>query len=286
MRRSLPTVLPILLCLLLCGCESTGLRRVSFTLRAGGLERPAAGPLSFQTAAGWDVTLEEAKILVGPLYLNVAPPSGASALRRAPLRRALAGLGRLLLPAARADAGQDQAAAGRVIGQVTSRALIDALSPALVELGPGDGVSERALSAALWLLPQGPGGAGPTLPRGAVAYALGEARRGADAIRFGAYLPLDASMTSGQTLAELRSAGPIPVGPVAPASGEAGVELDEGLQLTLRVDPRRWLDAADFSDLAPYAAEADGRKLARPTDSVMRSLRDGVRLRTGVYSFQ
>lgn len=268
MRR--PGLLLVVL-VLLGGCEATGLSRVSFLLRAGGLERPAGGPLSWVTRAGWDVRLEEARVAVGPFYFNVAPPLGGVARSAGPA----AALARLLLPAARADAGQEHAAGGRIVAQVTHRILLDALSPALATVGVGDGISEPVRSAELWLLPGDRAGTSGVLPRRSVAYVVGEARRGGEVVAFAAYLLLEENATPGQPLDRLRVVRRIP----------AELPLSDGGTVELRVDPRSWLDQADFSDLLAYPLE-DGRRVARPEDSVGRALSQGVRLAQGVYGFR
>ncbi|MCS6912760.1 MAG: hypothetical protein RMK29_17320 [Myxococcales bacterium] len=253
------------------GCEVTGLSRLSFLLRAGGLDRPAAGPLSWVTRAGWDVRLEEARVAVGPFYFNVAPPLQGLARSAGPAQV----LARLLLPAAHADAGQEHTAGGRIVAQVTHRIVLDVLSPTLVTVGRGDGISELVRTAELWLLPDDRAGISGVLPRRSVAYVLGEASRAGEVVAFAAYVVLQESAVPGQPLERLRTVRRIP----------AELPLSDGGTVELRVDPRPWLDQADFSDLLGYPVE-DGRRVARPEDSVGRALSHGVRLAQGVYEFR
>lgn len=272
--------LAVFLLVLFAGCSDTGLSRVSFVLRGGGVERGAAGPLTFTNALGWEVTLTEARIAVGPVYFNLAPAL-SSRRRWQP--------GRWLLREARADTTQDHLAGGRIVGQVLRRRVVDALAPGLAELGPGDGVSEEALSAEVWLLPEGaaPGmtADGGGLPAGAVAVVAGTAQKTPvedpmnERLPFVAVLPLgeaEAQLAGEKVLAQLRMARRIPVS--VPFGQDGGV-------VTLRVDPRPWLEVADFAALRGAPVDGQGRRVAQPGDGVMRSLLRGVRLSQGVYRF-
>lgn len=264
----------------LTGCSDTGLSRVSFTLRAGGVERGAGGPLTFINALGWEVTLTEARIAVGPVYFNLAPPL-SSRQRWRP--------GRWLLREARADTTQDHLAGGRIVGQVLRRRVVDALAPGLADLGPGDGVSEEALSAEAWLLPEGAGAQDEGgLPAGAVAVVAGTAQKTPvedpmnERVPFVAVLPLgeaEAQLAGEKVLAQLRMARRIPV------SVPLGQDGQDGGVVTLRVDPRPWLEVADFGALRGAPVDGQGRRVAQPGDGVMRSLLRGVRLSQGVYRF-
>lgn len=276
-RALISLVLLALVLVPIWGCSDTGLSRVSFTLRAGGVERAAAGPLVFQNALGYEVTLTEARIAVGPFYFNLAP-----ALTSRPGRSRW----RWLVREARADTTQDHLAGGRIVGQVLRRGVVDALSPALQELGPGDGVSEAALSAEVWLLPEEAKGGGG-LPEGAVAVVAGTAQKTPtddpmnERLPFVAALPLgeaEAQLAGEKVLAQLRMARRVPV------SVPLDMDRDGGV-VTLRVDPRPWLEVADFAALREAKVDGQGRRVAQPGDGVMRSLLRGVRLSQGVYRF-
>lgn len=251
------------------GCSgTTGLRRVRFTLYAGGFVREGMGPLTFRNAAGWDVSLTVAQVAAGPVYWNVAPPlSWRGRARRSPLE--------LLVGSARADETADHLAGGRVIAQVTERTVIDTLSPTLRPLGEGSGVSELSLSAEVWLLPEAP--TGPILPGPAAAVVRGTATQGALVVPFLARLLLDEKAAVGQTLQQLRAARRIPA------------ELDftalpDGAAIALRVDPRSWLLGVDFTELRDRPLE-DGAHVAAADDQLMRELLTGVRQSRGVYTF-
>src|ERR1700682_5351028 len=80
-------------------CGSTGGPRRRLPFRAGGQQ--AGGPLTFTSQSGWTVTLQTAKIALGPFYFNSVPAS-TETFRN-----------------------------GLVVIQVTRPAVIDALDPTL-----------------------------------------------------------------------------------------------------------------------------------------------------------
>lgn len=250
------------------GCDgTTGLERVHFTLHVGGFAREGSGALSFRNLAGWDVTLAVAQVAIGPIYFNVAPPF----TQRTPRRRSLADV---LVRSALADETADHLSGGRVIAQVTERVIVDTLSPSLQLLGSGDGVSEHARTAEIWLLPHAP--TGSMLPGGAAALVRGIARKGGVEVPFLGRLLLDERMAPGQTLPQLRTARRIPA------------DLDftkypEGAVLTLRVDPRPWLRGVDFAPLLMRPLE-DGAHVAGTDDQLLRELLNGVRQSRDVYT--
>lgn len=264
--------------LVLAGCDgTTGLRRVHFTLYAGGPTAATGGSLSFRTAAGWDVVLTTAQLAVGPVYFNVAPPltqrlkdQGKDNERKRLDRR----LSDVLIRSARADETASHNAGGRIIAQVTDRIVVEALDPQLVLLGAGSGVNEHALSAEIWLLPQAP--TGPVLAGGVAAVVRGVAQKDGLSVPFLARLPLDESMAKGQTLQTLR------------AAQRVRADLDfstipDGAAVALRVDPRPWLQSVDFALLRERPLE-DGAHVAAPDDQLMRELLAGVRRSRDVYS--
>src|SRR5260370_42144645 len=53
---------------------TTGGKLIQIGLPSGGLSRAPAGPLTFTTPQGWTVTLQTARIALGPFYFNVSPP--------------------------------------------------------------------------------------------------------------------------------------------------------------------------------------------------------------------
>lgn len=277
--------------------DTTGLTRVAFTLRAGGVERAAGQPLTVASKLGWAVTLTEARLAIGPVYFNVAPPlSGAgstatcSTTARHRPRPLLPRLRALLEGTAHADETQDHLGGGRVIAQVLGRTVVDLLSPALVTVGAGDGVSETAHTAEVWLLPEDPAGKSPTLPGKAVAHLAGTAQRPdpqhpdqTQTVPFRADVLLDAAAAGRDPIQDLRKArripAELPLTAADPGAAEAVVR-----DVVLRIDPRPWFCAADFTDLLARPAEG-GVFVAGPDDQLTRALRNGVRQSDAVYRF-
>lgn len=251
-RRSL------LLVLLLAACgDTTGSQRVTFAVEAAGPERDAAQPLAFDNDQGWSVTLTEARVALGPLYLNTLAPLEA----RLPVWQRL---GDLLLPSAYAH-GSSHLAAGRIVGQVTTQVELDTLGSAFVAIpGGGDGVGDAALTAEVWLYNRD-GALG-----GAAVRAAGVARKDGMEVPFEGSLVIDQSLvTSGGSLDEARRVRGIP----------AALTLVDGGTLRVRVDPRGWFDGADFSELARGTAR-DGRYRFTAQDNVGRAFAARVRARS------
>jgi iron complex outermembrane recepter protein len=240
-----------------CG-DTTGSRRVSFTAEVGGVERDGAQALTFTNDQGWEITLTQARLAFGPMYLNtIAPLEG-----RAPvplLRR----LGDLLLPSAYAD-GESHLGVGRIVGQVTTQVIVDALDPAAAAIpGGGDGVGDAALTAEAWLFNRADG------LDGAAARVAGTARRDGLAVAFEGALVIDASLVSaGGSIDEARKVRGIP----------ARLTPSEGGVLRVRIDPRGWFEGADFRELTS-GSPRDGRYQFTASDNVGRAFINRVRSR-------
>src|SRR5260370_10861368 len=112
-----------LLCLALTSCGTTGGKLIQISFRAGGLSRAAAGPLTFTTSTGWTVTLQKARIALGPFYFN------------------------------NQSAMTDSFRGGLVIIEATEQVVIDPLDPTLKDIAGGaDGQTGDALSCEIGLL--------------------------------------------------------------------------------------------------------------------------------------
>lgn len=239
-----------------CG-DTTGSARVTFAVEAAGIARDAAQPLAFTNDQGWSITLSEARVALGPLYLNtVAPLEGD---RRNPLRR----LGDLLLPSAWAD-GTSHLSGGRIVGECTTQVEVDALNPSLVAVpGGGDGVDDPALTAEVWLFNRD-GALG-----GAAVRVAGTARKDDQEIAFEGSLVIDQSLvTAGGSLDTARKVRGIP----------AAITLANGGALRVRVDPRGWFDGADFRELTTGTAR-EGRYRFTAQDNVGRAFLNRARAR-------
>ncbi len=257
--------------LLTAGCGSTGQQRVTFAARAAGFERPA-GELRFTTNTGWTVTLREARVALGPLYLNTLEPLACDTCEA---RSLLDRLSDALVPRAWAH-GEGHLGAGIIAAQVTEQVEVDVLSPAPVAMGRGgDGVDVPVRSAEVWLYNRDGG------LRGAAMRVAGVAERTADGqtlrVPFRGALVADASLTTPQT-------------PLDVARRVRGIPVDftlaEGATVTVRVDPRRWFTGADFSELLEGATVTDGERVFSPSDNVGRAFLNAARASRGVFTLQ
>lgn len=251
-----------------CG-DTTGLRHVTFAARAGGFEH-ADGPVRFTTRTGWTVTLSEAHAAVGPVYLNALEPIACDGCQARAIIEALTDV---VAPRAWAH-GESHLGTGQIVGQVTHQIDVDVLSPSLVDVpGGGDGLDQRAHTAEAWLYNR-EGATG-----GAAIRVRGVATREVDGrteeVPFASSLVIDERIATAQTPLDVaRRVRGIPVD-LTPSDGGA---------LTVRIDPRRWFDGADFSELAPLPVDAQGDHLASLNDNVGRAFLDAARASRGVYA--
>lgn len=256
---------------LTAGCGTTGQARVAFAARAAGFEHPA-GPVRFTTGAGWTVTLREARVAIGPLYLNTLEPLACDGCES---RTLIDRLSDALVPRAWAH-GEGHLGAGRIAAQVTEQVEVDALSPAPVAMGRGgDGVDLPVRSAEVWLYNR------DGAMRGAAIRVAGVAERAVDGraerVPFRGSLVADASITTPQTPLDLaRRVRGIPV----------DFTLAEGGTLTARVDPRRWFTGADFAELVESAPLEGDERVFSPADNVGRAFLNAARASRGVFTFE
>jgi len=214
---------------LLCACvQSTGGRLVEFDATASGPNDAVAGqPYRFTAASGFEVTLTSAELFVGAVYLNQTNPANYT------------GETACILP-------------GIYSGEVKGSLRIDVLNPDPQPF-PVKGVGTDAPTRAgeLWLTAQD---VNADDEKTVVLSLEGSAKRG------GATWPFKAAITIG---ANRR----LPASPALPGTNPlckqrivspiaAALTLGSEGTLHLQVDPRRWLDNADFSQLAPSADDA------------------------------
>ena len=252
-------------------CGSTGGALIKIGLRAGGLSRPAAGPLTFCNAqdapcTGWTVTLQTARIVLGPLYFNVDPPPGESTR------------------------------GGLVIMQATEQFVVDPLDPALKDVpGGADGQTDTSHYCEIDLLPlQATSTASAAdrqlLGNAATAYVAGSASKGSTTAPFAGLVVINTSVATPQQplIALQRVSGAL-----------ANLTFTEAMQtVELRVDPTHWLDAVDFADLLG-STPVSGTYTWSPDNCAQNSasfdaarcrfqfhlLTDGIKLSVGVYQF-
>ncbi len=275
------------------GCSgTTGARRFAFETKVGGVARDPREPFTFTNDKGWRITLTKATVTVGPIYMNViAPVHEESSLRRgqrpSPSRFAVFGHG-LVRPALAAQTAY--LTDGRYVGEVLSQVTFDALSPDLVTV-PAQGTltEELVRSTEVWLYPPphvSPDAVNIDSPALDVA---GEAIGGSgDTIRFRGELVLNGAWMTDAT-DNSRSATPIAETRKVRGIPSSFLPLDGG-HLEIRFDVRALFRGADFTNLAPNPADADGTKILVQsksgkvtTDQVMRTIHQAMRASTGTY---
>jgi hypothetical protein len=236
--------------LCLAGCESgTEGRAVRFDLAIGSVaEDGDPGPGVFETATGWRVVLDEARIALGPVYLYA---DAMSLARR---------IDRVLVPVARAHGGTDPYAGRTVRGEMLDVLVLDALSRERVSFRALPGRAGRVESVRVDLagLPNEEAAA----LRGHDAWVRGFATRGDERVSFagGLDIPGDGLTANVEGI---------------PCEGF----LDEGALVTLDVRLRAWFDAADFARLPP--ADAEGMRLIQPDSQVRNAWYLGARSLAG-----
>lgn len=242
------------LALSLASCDAgTGGRRVQFELAVGTSAPAEPRALRFRTGSGWDVTLEEACVAVGPIYLY--ENAGALAARKGLPAR----LYDALVPSAHAHAGSEHFNGGEVRGEWVGQIAVDLVGAATLDLGSVEGIAGRARSASVLLEPPRSVAVGDVAClRGHHAYAVGIAERDGVVVPFEGGLDIENEGT-------LRTVTGIPV----------DVDLDDGLRLALRVDPRAWFDQAQFDRLTEKSAA--GRALVTPESQVRTAWFIGAR---------
>jgi len=182
------------------------------------------GALGHGSAGEWRVELDEARVLVGPVYLH-APPS-------TPL---LAHLRSFFVSTAHAHAGDDNLDGVRVLGEVLDPLAFDALDDAGTSFGPM--LAEASTLDRVVLVLDEPRGehAIPTGPtHGHHAWVSGRAVRGDDEVRFSAGLDVIDDRIA-RRVEGVRFASP--------------PTLVEGARVVVRSRPGRWLSRVDFDAL-------------------------------------
>lgn len=218
-RLALGTLMTLAVLVTISACEpGTGGRRVMFDLAI----EAAPSSRSFRTALGWDVTLEEACVSVGPLYLYAQPGLSAS------LRRAYD----WLVPSAHAHPGVDHFNGGEVRGEWLEQIAVDLTSSGRVDLGAREGIAGEARSATIGIHPpQAEALGAPTCLRSHQAYVVGSATRDDVTVRFEGGLDIE------------------DVGTKRRMQIATAVVIDDQRRLLVTVDPRPWFDHMKFDEL-------------------------------------
>jgi len=208
-------------------------REVAFTLAAESMPVGDGAPGRFTTRTGWTVTLEEAAVAIGPVYLLTESPPSARRARD------------WVLPRAWAHSGFDDFQGGEVRGEYLGRFVIDAVRPGLQPIATTRGIAGRVRSANLELQP--PAAEVPSL-HGHQAWIRGVAVRGDETVPFEGGLDLPAAGSARKVVG-------IP----------AAVDLDDGVTTVIELHPERWLAEADFSALPEPAGDEERRAIAPGT---------------------
>jgi hypothetical protein len=244
------------------GCGVTGSRRVSFRAQAAGIEREgsARGPLVFDTRSGWRVTLTEARAAIGPVYFNTL----------APLEAQIAPWRSLLLPRAHAH-GESHFGQGRIVAEINEQRVIDLLDPTPVAFErPVLGVDEPVRTAELWFYNHA------QLDDAAIRVAGTAVRDGVTIAFAGAFRIDPAAATVEQPADTLRKVRGVPFEFVP----------DDGVRITLRIDPRGWFSDADFNELREDPMGPSAPRRFTRQDNVGAGFEAGVRSTRGTWRFQ
>lgn len=240
------------------GCSgSTGNGFVEFNATASG-PRDATEPLTFTTAFGAVVTLEQATLHVGAVYLNQSVPiSGA--------------------------ASQPCVSQGMYVAEAFGPLDVDLLSASPKPFpNPASGTRTRARTAEVWLTG---GDVNATTDTTVILQAAGAATMNEQAFPFRAEVTIGANRQQRVTNPAMPGANPIChqriVSPIAvdltPAAGGT---------LELRIDPRPMFNNVDFTKLTKISEEPLLYQVPDENSGVGAALFKGLLANAGVYTFQ
>jgi hypothetical protein len=241
----------VLAAAVLVGCaNTTGGDLINIPFEAGGVQRDATQPFTFTTPTGWNVTLDQALIAVGPFYFNVDPPS------------------------------TDEFRSGIVIIQATEQTIVDALDPTLhVVTGGANGETGSAVAVEIGLLApdandQASDPSDSATLGTAFGFASGVATMGSATVGFQGEITVDQSLvTATEPLAALQRIQGAAVDLTFAAAPQA---------LVLQVDPTHWFDQSDFSEVTGGTWSID---TTGPAATFATQLLEGVKAESGVYQF-
>lgn len=193
-----------------CGDDSTGRARITVDAVVRGTRA------SLTTSTGWQVTLTEARIVLGPLRWY----EGAALFGRSLFER--------LVGVSVAWAHPGHYVAGEALADITARRVVDLLRPGGAPLPQGNGVTGLVQSAAIELRPAESALPDAATLRGGTLYVRGEATKDGRTVRFEC-APVLTHLVQG-----------------IPAHGN----MTSSGRWDLTVDVGAWIDRADFSILA------------------------------------
>ena len=250
----------VLLLVVVCaGCvDTTGSALVTFHAGASGPRDAVAGqPLETDNGFGFHVTITQAVIHLGALYLNRSMPGSGA---------------------------QDTACIlqGIYNGEVRGGIDVDALLPTLQMFGvPGDGTADPSTTAEIWL---SGGEVNAATDPTVVLRVAGTADRAGTSYLFSGQVTInqnrqvstDPALPGAHPICKRRIITPIPV---------SFTPTDGGL-LRVEINPRLWFANIDFAAL-PQDPGAPGQYVFPDTndDQQSKNLFNGFRAATGVYTF-
>ncbi|MCC7535866.1 MAG: hypothetical protein IT379_06620 [Deltaproteobacteria bacterium] len=222
----------------LAGCDSdTGGRAVTLELALASAPAPGESrPGVFTTSTGWDVTLTEAFIGLGPIYAYADPGAGMASTRSrrpSPLDEVM----ELVVPTARAHSGFDPLSGRTVRAEYLDQVAFDALAEAPTSVGPIDGEAGHAASVTVVLdAPRGALASADGALHAHQAWVVGSASRDGTTVEFegGLDLPDDGLV---------RRIDGVPL----------SADIDDGGRLTLAIHLLEWLDHAQLDALTERA---------------------------------
>jgi len=200
-----------------CGDDSTGRARITVDAVVRGTDP------SLTTSTGWQVTLTEARIVVGPVRWY----EGTALFGRSLFER--------LLGVSVAYAHPGHYVAGEALADITARRVVDLLRPEGTPLPQGNGVTGIVQSAAIELRPAEGSLADAASLHGGTLYVRGDATKDGRTVRFDC-APVLTQVVQG-----------------IPARGD----MNTSGRWDITIDVGAWIDRADFS-MAPAPATPDG----------------------------
>jgi hypothetical protein len=240
------------LCACLCACGGgTEGRIVQVEVAVQPVAESGAALGSFETATGWQVTLDEAEVLLSAIY-GFAPDEEPSAIAQ---------LERLFVPVAHAHGGYDPVTGQRVRVEVLQRTTVDLLAEDGLELGAVEAEAGAVEKFAVEI-----GASSTDLPaalHGHQAWVSGEARRDGEIVRFEGGLDVPDEALTRRIEAKATD-----------------VDLDEGGRLVIGIRPSAWLRDANFDRLDP--GEDDAPRAITADNQVGRAWFIGARSPAGI----
>jgi len=239
-----------------CG-GTTGSGLVTFTAMAGGPVDATGGPLSFDTAIGFHVTLSRAQLRIGAVYLNASVPiSGAGATS-------------CVLP-------------GIYVAEAFGPVTVNLLSPVLEPFpAQGEGTMSETRTAEVWLTG---GDVNATVDPTVILDVAGTATRAGNVYPFQGTVTISKNRAVTVVNPALPGSNPICkqriVTPIA-----VDITPTNGGVLSLRADPRGMFQTVDFSTLSPAGGSGSTFVIPDTSAGAGGSLFKGLISNAGVYQF-